>query len=71
MIVALLLLTDLLLMLWLIWCLTRKQPSGQTRSLGILSYVEDRELAKAEAQSRKRAGPREAQRKNSQGPRDA
>jgi hypothetical protein len=53
MIAALLLMADLVLMLWLVWCLTRKWPRGKARNLGILAYHEDREVAKAEAAAAK------------------
>jgi hypothetical protein len=42
MIVALLLLAELVLMAWLVWCLVRSRPPGKSRDLGFMSYVEER-----------------------------
>jgi hypothetical protein len=42
MITAALLLGELVLMLWLVWCLVRKRPPGEPPTLGILSFTEER-----------------------------
>lgn len=42
MIGALLLLIELLVMAWLIWCLVRTPAKGKPRDLGLLQYSEER-----------------------------